>query len=214
VTVKHSILFFVLVAVALTAACEPSSAPTDPAEDQSLQAAAAPEGQINQLKDALFPEPEIDEASGLFAAMKSSLTQGDTASARDAMFDMVDLALTLFADDELLDPEGSLTTAEGLIDLIQVLYQFVGFDAPTEGDLQPILDGEEDGVVGVIGPEGGTLVTPDEFAGVEFPPGAVDGDILVIIERNDVQNASGVCPRRCPRPRAATSTTRLRTSAT
>lgn len=195
---RHSILFFVLAAVAVAAACEPSPAPTDPGEDQSLQAAAAPEGQINQLKDALFPEPEIDEASDLFAAMKSSLAQGDTESARDAMFDMVDLALTLFGEDELLDPEGSLTTSEALVDLIQVLYQFVGFDAPDAGDLQPILDGQEDGVVGVLGPEGGTLVTPDEFAGVEFPEGAVDGDILVIIERNDVQDPSECLPTPLP----------------
>lgn len=195
---RHSILFFVLAAVALAAACEPSPAPTDPGEHQSLQAATAPEGEINQLKDALFPEPEIEDASDLFAAMKSSLTQGDTISARDAMFDMVVLALTLFADDQLLDPDGSLTTSEALVDLIQALYQFVGFDAPAAGDLQPILDGQEDGVVGVLGPEGGTLVTPDEFAGVEFPPGAVDGDILVIIERNDVQDPSECLPTPLP----------------
>lgn len=195
---RHSILFFVLAAVALAAACEPSPAPTDPGEDQSLQAAAAPEGQINQLKDALFPEPEIEDASGFFAAMKSSLAQGDTTSAQDAMFDMVDLGLTLFADGELLDPAGPTTTTGALIDLIQTLYQFVGFDAPAEGDLQPILDGQQDGVVGVLGPEGGTLVTPDSLAGVEFPPGAVDGDILVIIERNDVQDPSECLPTPLP----------------
>lgn len=195
---RHSILFFVLATVALAAACEPSPAPTDPGEDQSLQAAAAPEGQINQLKDALFPESEIEDASDFFAAMKSSLAQGDTASAQDAMFDMVDLALTLFGDDELLDPAGPTTTTGALIDLIQALYQFVGFDAPDAANLQPVLDGQEDGVVGVLGPEGGTLVTPDEFAGVQFPEGAVDGDILVIIERNDVQDPSECLPTPLP----------------
>lgn len=198
---RHSILLFVIAAVALAAACEPAPSPTDPGEDQSLQAATAPEGQINELKDALFPEPEIEDANKSFSTMKKSLSQDDTEAARSAMFEIVELGLALFAEDELLDPEGDLTTTEALIDLIQALYQFVGFDAPSDATLQTLLDDQtdgQDGVVGVLGPEGGTLTTESGFAGVEFPEDAVDGDILVIIERKDVQDASDCLPTPLP----------------
>ncbi len=43
-----------------------------------------------------------------------------------------------------------------------------------------------DCIEAVVGPAGGTVVTPAEFAGVEIPPGALDGSVLIIIERIDV----------------------------
>ncbi len=43
-----------------------------------------------------------------------------------------------------------------------------------------------DCVEAVIGEEGGTVLTPEEFAGVEIPEGALDGPVAIIIERVDV----------------------------
>lgn len=189
-------------AVGLLASCEEPSAPSAP-QDTGISAArpggpppeAAPEGKINQLLTALVPPSEKKDTNDLFAEIKSSLAQGDTDAARDAMFDLVDLLLSLEAQGELQDPKGSLSTEDALVDLLDLLFEFVGLTAPSSNqNLGPILTGSVDGAVEVVGPGGGTVTTNTEFAGVDVPQGALDDEVLVIIQRNDVQDAEDCLP--------------------
>lgn len=189
-------------ALLFTAGCEQPPAPSGSQDSGITQGRpggpppqAATEGQINQLLNGLVPPSEHRSVNPLFARMKSEISRGDVAAAQDAMFELVDLLLRLHAGGELLDPKGPQETGEALLDLLDLLFEFVGLTAPSSNqDLEPILSGQVDGAVGVVGPGGGTVVTDTKFAGVEFPQNAVDDEILVIIQRDDVANAEDCLP--------------------
>lgn len=180
----------IAVLVLLAVGCDEAADPTATSETPSVQTnQAAPEGAINQLVADLFPASTAGEAHRLFAEMKSALARSDSEAARSSMFDLLALA----EETELEDPSGATTTAEAHAELIDVLFAFVGLEAP---EVDPaILSGETDGVVQVAFPDQDNLiVTPAEFAGTFIEQGDLDEETLVVVERLEPdQQAGGDC---------------------
>lgn len=168
-----------------TSACQDQQAPTTAVEMEREVAAvsenADPEAQINDRIRELFPQSVTPEAHRLFDQVKSELGDGDLDAARDAAFDLIDLALTA----DLEDPSGPETTEEALSDLIDLLFTFVGFDAPNLG-ADDLTSGGNDGVVAIAFEDQDNLIlTENEFAGTFIESGDLTEDLLIVIERLD-----------------------------
>lgn len=147
--------------------------PTEPPDFGSVPDNAAIQAQISTLLNQLFPQPERREANQLFAQVMRGMASGNVGSAQTNTLALIDLALLT----ELQDPPGPETTAEGTARLIRLLLEFVGAE---------LLSGETL-TVGSVGSDGGQVVTEDEFAGVDFPAGAVDENVVVTIREIDDQ---------------------------
>lgn len=134
---------------------------------------AAVEARINGLIKDLFPRPERREANQLFAEIKSSLARGDTAAATAGATDLLKLALTT----DLNDPPGPDTARDGLEQLADALFSFVGLSVPTVAD-------DDDGVIALAPANTDTtILTEEKFAGVTIEAGDNGEDLVVVIER-------------------------------
>lgn len=166
----------------------------------TLPEGAASEARINRLIDALFPQPEKQQAHRLFAQIKSALDDGDTEAARDLMFELLDLLLTT----DLNEP-GDITRAEATAQFSDLLFEFVGLQAPDVDPqlIQDIEDGTVDGVVAVIeGDRDNTIITPGTEnpdgetgnTGLFVPDGALpdDQDYLLVVRELPVPCANTI----------------------
>lgn len=162
--------------------------------------AAASEGEdTDDLKDRiedligeLYAESEKKEdAEELWEDLKETLddevSEEDLATARDLMFDLLDLTYST----ELSDPKGDLTTNEGVAELTSALFEFVG---ASSDDFSNDLSNEE--LANALGEDGddGTLqvafdgetneiVTDSGFAGTIIEDEDIDQDVLIAIDR-------------------------------
>lgn len=203
-----------LLSVVLLLACQDDRLPTTlaPSPDGAVAAAtgggppvgqtdpADAEGEIQQLLTALFPAGEQGEAKSLFAAIKAATDRDDQAAAEAGVRELVNLALEALAEGSLRDPGGAAppTTLEALEELVDLLFAFVGQTPPTlDLTLVQQLQGESDFAVQLVGPEGATVVTNTEFAGVDIPDEAIGSDdgtdeqVLITIRRLDPDDQAG-----------------------
>jgi alpha-tubulin suppressor-like RCC1 family protein len=79
-----------------------------------------------------------------------------------------------------------------LASLVNSVAQFGGLPAP----IPPTNPLGGDGAVAVVGPSGGTVVTASGFGGVQFPPGALPANVIVVVNRlpNPVTPNTGPLP--------------------
>ncbi|MBI4520249.1 MAG: hypothetical protein HY701_05400 [Gemmatimonadetes bacterium] len=156
--------------------------PTEPPGFGSVPDNAAIQAQINTLINQLFPQPERREANQLFAQVMRGMASQNVGAAQTNATALINLGLAT----ELNDPPGPETTAEGLCRLIRLLMQFVGQDVSgIDPESCAELLADPSVTVEAVGSDGGTVVTEDEFAGVQFPDGAVDQLVLVTIQEID-----------------------------
>lgn len=158
-------------------ACRDDGSRTVGPEGTGIRAQQEPalEGEINQLIDALFPDPDTAAAHTLFADTKSSLAQGDTTDARQSASDLLELA----AATTLNDPPG----AQGYSDLIDVLAEFVGITPP---DIDPSLldtDGDDGTVAFALDGQDNLILTEERFAGTFIEDEDLNEDLVIVIER-------------------------------
>lgn len=180
-----------------TAACGDEPTPPQrgaPAEAQASNESqnAALEAQINRLLNSLLPAGrQRADVNRTFSEIKDAKEAGDLEASRDAMFDLVDRVLTATRADELEDPRGSQSAAEGAVELVKLLFEFVGLEEP------PItVDAlEASGGVTVVQPgEETTVATGDGKAAVDVPADAFEEPALITIEKRDNPEEAGEGP--------------------
>ena len=138
------------------------------------------DGSLESQVRALFPAGSSlrDDALLKLIAIREQLAASAPANARSQTLGLVDLTLTAFHGGQLTGGT-SVTTGNAVAKLVNGLYQLAGMDPPQ------IPDGSlgGDGTAQVVGPAGGTVVTPTGAAGVVIPPGALPEQVVVTINR-------------------------------
>jgi alpha-tubulin suppressor-like RCC1 family protein len=178
-----------LVSATLLAACNetPSRTPlptAPPLPGRAPAGSAALEAQINSLINDLYAPTQRAAPHQAIAQIKSELVSGRTTAAQADIVRFVGDALGAFKAGTLQDPNGAQppTTADALRDLLNAVTQFAGMPAlfPSTGS-NPLGGGS--GAVAIVGPAGGTVVAAEGFGGVQFPPGALPANVVVVISR-------------------------------
>lgn len=179
---KKSFVGFVFFMTVLLS-CSRIDSPVSPTgSPRELAVAAASPGEIRDMIRALFPPPVLSSAALLsFAAIERDVNAGRLPRAQRTVGAFITLAMRGLELDLLSNPPGPQTTEEGLAQLFAALLEFVGM-----GDTNiPPGALTEEGAIGPCGPQGCLILTGTEFAGVQFPPGALDKNVIVFIERLD-----------------------------
>ena len=191
--------FVALLAVSGAVACsdQPPSSPLRPGEPGLAQGPAQQAvavAQINALINALFEPTSRGAIHRDFAKVHAMVAGKRTDDARQAIVAFFESALEAFEDDELQDPNGASPPSipDALRDLLNTVAQFGGMAPP----IPPSNPLGADGAVRVVGPAGATVVTSSGFGGVQFPPGALAEDVILVIERlsNPTTPKSGPLP--------------------
>ena len=175
--------FMFLMLVALS--CGRVESPVAPAPDTSPLVLADEADDIRQLINGLFPPPVLRSAALLaFASIERDMEANRVSRAQRTVNGFILLSLRAFDLDLLSNPPGPMNTQQGLVTLLELLLEFVGFE---NVNIPPEALGE-DGAVAPCGPQGCLVVTGTEFAGVQIPPGALDRNVIVVIYRLDDTN--------------------------
>lgn len=149
------------------------------------------DGSLESQVNALFPEGSAarTDAQLKLLSIREQVGLNGPSSARPKVLELVDLTLNTFAAGQLAGGK-STTTGNGVSKLVAGLYQLVGMDPPQ------IPDGSlgGDGTAKVVGPAGGTVVTPAGIAGVVIPPGALPEQVVVTITRLPTTTTPGSGP--------------------
>lgn len=172
--------------ILLVAACGEQS-PTRPTVEPDALTARGPatqaalEAQINGLVNALYAPKEQGAVKVDFARIKAQLASGRTEEAEAGIVSFVQTLLEDLAGGDLEDPNGAQppTTADALASLVNAVAQFGGLPPP----IPPSNPLGGDGAVAVLGPAGGTVVASSGFGGVQFPPGALPENTIVVVNR-------------------------------
>ena len=155
---------------------------------------AALEAQINGLINALYAPTAQGAVQREFARIKAQVASNRTTEAQTSIVTFVQTLLGDLADGDLADPNGAQppSTADALASLVNAVAQFGGLPAP----IPPSNPLGGDGAVAVVGPAGGTVVTSSGFGGVQFPPGALPANVIVVVTRlpNPVTPGAGPLP--------------------
>jgi hypothetical protein len=148
---------------------------TEPAAD----ARASGTGPVQDAIDQLFPPPGLRQAaSAKLASIQKDLAQSNTLAAQLKAADLSAFVTTHLNNGKLLDPNGSAppTRSEAVALLTCELQKEVSPGSIAQDcddyadDVGEILD--RGGAVGIIGPAGGTIVTPERLEGISVPAGA------------------------------------------
>ena len=179
-TARQSALALFVLALAALSCDDKPLLPTQPGVVPELSSAPPTASEIRQQIDALFPPPGLRKsARSQFDNIERQWNRGEVEDARAKVLELIDFTVTNWKEGRLLDPNGSAppTTERAVITLIASLNRFVGLQAPEISEAAF----SEDGAVEVVGTEGGTVATESGQSGIEFPPGALDSDVLVVI---------------------------------
>lgn len=153
----------------LVVGCRDTQAPTEPQVlPQPASAIGEGEEDIRKLIDALFPGPGglRRAANNQFDKVVRALDKQGLDEAQLKMFELIKFTLTRQDEGQLIEP-----AAQGVSDLIDLLYKFVGLTVPN--------------VVALVPETGATVLTKEGFAGVAIPDAAIDEAILVTIRQID-----------------------------
>src|SRR5690348_6997912 len=169
-------------------------APRRPATSQLPSNRAAREAQINGLINALYAPKDQGAIFAQFAKNKAQVASGKAAGLQPAIVDFVAVLLADLRTGVLQDPNGFQPPSipDALRDLVNSVAQFGGFPPfiPSASAFT------SDGLVAIVGSDGGTFKTPAGFAGVRFPAGALPGDVILVVNRleNPQQPGQGPLP--------------------
>ena len=139
---------------------------------------------VEGLIDALFPNGQETAALQRWTATQDAIARGDTKIARQHLMQLADFVLKKQAQDQLDDPDGGdpMTVNDGVVRLISLM-----FGAVFPGDPAPPANLSGDFVLAVVDGSHQTVVTPSDFAGVEFPAGAAPEPFLLLVRQSDFQ---------------------------
>jgi hypothetical protein len=173
----------VAVILALSISC--SDAPVENGSMSRTGSAAANAVELNTVEGligALFPNGLEDAALHRWIATRGALGRDDSKVARRHMLQLADFAIKMEKQNRLDDPDGDgdMTVNDGVMKLISLM-----FGAVMPGVPAPPTDLSGDFVVAVVDGSHQTVVTPSEFAGVEFPAGAAAEPFLLLIRQNE-----------------------------
>jgi hypothetical protein len=181
---KRVIPFLAGGAVVLFAACQDSqpSSPTDPGVTPlEGRGGNPPQRQINQAINAIWPggDPDRSTAHGYKSDMFDAVGDGDEAGAQAAAVQIAAMALSALQADPGSVDESAVQS------LLTLLNSFAGLPLIDPGTLGP------NAGVGAATTEDGGVITSDPdlgedagFAGVQFEPGDLPQDVVVIVERH------------------------------
>lgn len=173
---RHAFVVAALTVLALACTSERATAPLS----APVQYAVTYQGLQAQLV-ALFPSNATSLQNAALRHLRNierDLSGGNVAGAQSKMLSLVDFIFQKFNNGQLLDPNGSAppTTDQAVCVVVNSLYEFVGLTGPGGCSV-------EDGASVIIGPEGGTVVTGTQQAGVDVPAGALTQTVLLVITR-------------------------------
>lgn len=137
---------------------------------------------VEGLIEALFPNGTETAALQRWAATESALERGDTKIANRHMTQLASFVLRNEAQERLDDPDGPMTTRQGVLELIALM-----FGAVNQGMTPPPTNLAGDYVIAVVDGSHQTVVTPSRYAGVEFPAGAAAEPFILVIKENPFQ---------------------------
>jgi hypothetical protein len=133
---------------------------------------------VDGLIGALFSRGMEDAATHRWASVESALARNNTRVARVLMTQLASFALRMEAQEQLDDPDGdgSMTVRDGVLRLISLMFGEV-----YPGAEPPPTNLTGDFVVAVVDGSRQTVVTPAQFAGVQFPAGAAPEPFVLVI---------------------------------
>jgi hypothetical protein len=132
---------------------------------------------VEGLIEALFPKGNETAALQRWAATTDAMAKGNAKVANRHMTQLADFVLKAEAQGRLDDPDGPMTTREGVLKLISLM-----FGAVNPGVTPPPTNLSGDFVVAVVDGSRQTVVTPTHFAGVEFPAGAAAEPFILVVK--------------------------------
>jgi hypothetical protein len=172
-----------LVTVALTISCSEASDGKGALSPRSETALVTAEelNTVEGMIGALFRTGMEEAAAQRWAATLDALERGNTKVARQHMMQLAGFALTKESQEQLDDPDGDgeMTVNDGVLRLISLM-----FGAVLPGETPPPTELGGDFVVAVVDGSHQTVVTPAEFAGVEFPAGAAPEPFVLVVKQS------------------------------
>ena len=190
------------VVVALSLSCSDAPSSNGPLSLAGSRSASLELNSVEGLIRALFPNGLETAALNRWAATQDALARGNTRIARQHMMQLADFVLKMEGNERLDDPDGDepMTINQGVVRLISLM-----FGAVFPGQPAPPSDLTGDFVIAVVDGSHQTVVTPSEFAGVEFPAGAAPEPFVLVIRENqfrsEVPCAGPLRTRLCQYPR-------------
>ena len=136
---------------------------------------------VEGLIEALFPNGLENAALQRWDAVKAALARGDTKTANNHMMQLADWVLKMEARGRLEDPDGAgpMSVRDGVLRLISLRFGTVNPGQPL-----PPTNLTGDYVIAVVDGSHQTVVTPNHFAGVEFPAGAAPQPFILVVQEN------------------------------
>lgn len=188
----HRLTILLIAALAATAACsgDRSILPTENRISLEVAPSAACVGgsAIEALLDDIFPAgPQLLNAARSQWSGIAKQCPKNLHAAQEKALDLIEFTLDKKGNGQLVPGVADAEVGE----FINLLLAFVGF-TPAPG-LEEALESGGTGAVGIIGADGGSLITGDEHAALNVPPGALEGDRLFIILRQDALALSRTC---------------------
>ena len=133
---------------------------------------------VEGLIEALFPNGTETAALQRWAATEKAIESGNTKVANRHMTQLADFVLRNEAQERLDDPDGGdqMSVRDGVLRLINLM-----FGAVNPGAEQPPTNVSGDYVIAVVDGSHQTVVTPQRYAGVEFPAGAAAEPFILVV---------------------------------
>ena len=140
---------------------------------------------VEGLIAALFPTGMENAALQRWVATEAALARGSSRIAQQHMMQLADFVLKMEGNERLDDPDGAdaMTVNDGVMRLIALMFARVNPGQPA-----PPTNLSGDFVVAVVDGSHQTVVTPAQFAGVEFPAGAAPEPFLLVIKESEFRS--------------------------
>lgn len=133
---------------------------------------------VEGLIDALFPNGTETAALQRWAATEDAIAKGNTKVANRHMTQLAQFVLRNESQERLDDPDGDgpMSVRDGVLRLINLMFGAVNPGAPA-----PPTNLSGDHVIAVVDGSHQTVVTPQRYAGVEFPAGAAAEPFILVV---------------------------------
>jgi hypothetical protein len=180
---------------ALACTDERQQGPTEPASPAATAKSCPSSDPIQQQICNLFrPTDNLASATDYYNNIKTKKQQNRTADAQARAIDLVNFTFKQFYAGKLLDPPGSQTTPQGVVQLTCDVLAFVSTTtSPTScGDLATtgLTPNSPHSTIQVCGPAGCLVEPLDKHSGVSVPAGACPTPCIISVDPLPVNQAS------------------------
>src|SRR6476661_902244 len=193
---RPRLVFTALAVILFALSCtEDRPNPTEPPSTAATSKSCPSTDAIQKQICALFPPNDLlQSASDFYNNIKTKKQQNRTADAQARATDLINFTFKQFYSGKLLDPPGSQTTPQGVVQLTCDVLAFVSTTAsPTScGDLATtgLTPSSPHSTIQVCGPAGCLVEPQDKHSGVSVPAGACPTPCIISVDPLPVNQAS------------------------